>query len=565
MHRLLLRLYGLVLSAFFGVTFTTQILAFLGGYTPVLVIPMSLLMTGLAYWGYQRIGRKWHAALEQPAQRWHSLARAAVVSVVLLLSIVFLYRMALWPFSELGAQIPADFRGYHAAKALHLPYSGSFWNLNLPYGQYPIGYEGLLAFAVLLTGHLESLGLVHLSITLLLFLTLYVLLSRYTPFAPPYALLLSLGIFFIPSFYSQILVVGKNDVLLSTTVLVAIAHAPVGDEKRAWHPLGLAYATLLSLATKATGLYVLFYLWGLVLLFWFLAWRRGTSREYLRISTFALLLALMFPGGLWVIRNVLVMGSLFSPEVSLFFQTSIANNLTNPLLLNAGAESNDLLKALLVVIASSAGLLFSKRFRWDMLGLIGVLVLSFILTPLSAFHTLDSTTLHVEWRYTLHGLWMLLVLVLALLAPPLHALMEYIERTALLRRGMALVVVLTAAGTFGFLDGVQLLRLAPQQNTALYQPTVVDARLPIYETMLAEIDSGFVQEMGWSRYYVIYRSAQAEIQDGLYPLGRPDLDQPFVPDYAITASPDETLQPPAGHSWELLHEDATGRIFRRVP
>jgi hypothetical protein len=389
--RIVLKLYAALFSCLFAIIFVAQILGFAGLYRPICAIPATLITALLAYWAYQ----KFQLDLKPQENSSHLL----LLSSLLLVLLVFVMRMLLWPHSELGKLIPADFFAYHSIKALELARSGSSWNLAIPYGDYPNGYESLAAFGLLLSGDIRILGLFHALIFLLTWLTLALLLVRYAAMPLYFALFFAALIFFIPSVYSLIVSIGKNDALLSLTILMAILHAPLPS--RQFHPLGLAYATMLSLAIKASGLYILFYLWALVMLFWFLAWREGQAKRFLHPAIFLLCIAIMFVGGLWVIRNYLLMGEVLTSEVRSFFVTSIGANLTNPLLYNSGNESLWLMLAF-SLIAGLASIVL-KRWGWEMAVLLGAIALTFLVTPLSAFLTVQLLVLRVQWRFVLHG------------------------------------------------------------------------------------------------------------------------------------------------------------------
>jgi hypothetical protein len=554
LRRIVLNSYAGIFSSLFAIVFVAQILGFLGLYRPWLAIPTTLAVALLSYWAYQ----KYHLEITTEELSSKTLQNSLILSSLILITFVFVLRMLLWPHSELGKIIPADFIGYHGIKALELARSGSMWNLAIPYGDYPNGYESLLAFGLLLTGDIRFLGLVHALIFLLSGLTVALLLSRYAAMPLALALFISVLIFFIPNFYSLILTIGKNDSFLSLTILIAILHAPITN--RRFHPLGLAYATMLSLATKATGLYILFYLWGLVLIFWGMAWREGKAKTYLRPMLFGLCLAVMFPGGLWVIRNYLLMREILTSEVRSFFATSIGANLFNPDLYNSGRESLFLLIGLIAVLGIAA--LCLRRFGWLMTLLLLVIAATFILTPLTAFLTMQKFDLLVQWRFVFHGLLLLVLLSVALLWPYLAS--KLLTQTRLL----AAFSLITTFGLIAILNPLELLSYDAARIERFRDPH--GAAPSVYDEV-AHLETGILYLQNGDWLALSYANPNITVTQGtILPLGRGDIYPAPVPDYAFFIPSANSPEPGfdnlgAVYEWELIYEDSTGRLYRRLP
>jgi hypothetical protein len=413
---------------------------------------------------------------------------------------------------------------------------------------------------------LHYTGLVHLVITLLLWLTLYALLRRYTDFTPALSLALSTMCFFVPLIYSQVVVIGKNDVLLALSVLMAILHAPIGrTDDRTWHPVGLACATLLSIATKGSGLYVLVFLWGMALL---QAWKDWQNNQpSLRPGQFMITLLIMFPGGWWVLRNLVIMGQPYSPEVSNFFQTSIVANLSNPALYDMARGFDNLLILLAVSVLLISVLLWRNYFSWRMAALLAVLMLNYVATPLSAFDTIERDVLNIEWRFQVLPLLVMLIISISLLSPVIMRMYHAVSQ----HRGRVLAVCgLTLAGTFGilwFLDAPDFFRLQ-QRSPFAYPPDSV------YSCVDERLQRGTVYLENTSGFYLRYHNSNLHFTTGnAFPLRMPDVYNPPPPDYAvfIRVIPDITMQfryldyldmPLA---WDIVCEYDSGTVYQRIP
>jgi len=405
---------------------------------------------------------------------------------------------------------------------------------------------------------------------LLLVSTIALLLLRYARIPLVIVIALSTSLLFVPLFYGQILLIGKNDLLLAVMVLLAILHAPIGTEKRSLHPLGMAYATMIAIATKATGVTILAPLWLLVLWQWWRAYRVGNAVKFLHPTMFILTLLLMFPGGLWVIRNYLMMGMVVSPEIASFSVTSIGANLSNPLLLNSGGESMWLLLGFGAMLAIFLLLIITRRLGWELALYWVAMLAAFMFTPLGAFHTPESTTLHIEWRYALHLPLLGVVIVLVFVAPLIMRLYQWIQQNRALRYSVSGLLIIGAVGVLVLLNPAELFSLDAERARILRDPYALQEGE--YKTIIdyaqREISEGAVYTASVPRNYLLIADPDLTIVEDIhYPLGLPPLEPQPEPDYAILhrSVVGRGMVPPEAYEWELIHEDFTGRIFRRTP
>lgn len=567
LRRIILNSYIGLFSFLFAVIFTAQILGIAGLYTARLAIPITIIVAVVAFLAYVRFDNGWLNEIEAEDDVPARLQNSMLLSSLLIVLLVFVLRMLLWPHSELGRVISDDFLSYHSIKILDFLRSGSIWNLAIPYGQYPNGYESLTVFGMFFTGDISIIGTVHALIFVLFWLTISLLLLRYTKMPLIFSLLISLILCFVPFLYSALLLVGKNDILLSLTVLMAILHAPVGNKR--FHPLGLAFATMMSLATKVTGLYVLFYLWGLVLWHWWQAYREKQFSSYLSPYIFAATIAIMFPGGLWVIRNYLLMRELFTTEVASFFHTSIGANLTNPALYNSGSESLWLLGGLGLLVVVMVFVWRDSRLYWSMVGVLAMIAATFIITPLGAFHVTQPNRLHLEWRYVFHGIVLLEILIVVLLSGTILRIYQNVVKNHLYINALsALILIMTfiVLAGLGFTD---LLSYDAERSKILLDP--YGSEQSIYDYARTELESGIVYVERVKPFYVMYGNPNLIAIEGYkYPLGRADIYEEPIPDYVLFVPtrrvPEPTLSGLTSiYEWELIYEDETGQIYRRLP
>ena len=580
-------LSSVLLCVLCAVPFAAQTLGFLGAYTSPTAITLTLLSAGVGLWLYWRYASMdtFKQAL-QPMPAPHTLSLAAVGIVLLCLSGLFVLRLSAWPLSDVGANISGDLVDYHLIKAIELYRTGSIWDVTIIYGQYPIGYESYAAFSIVLTGDILLMGVWHALIVLLLYLTLFLLLRRYTLLADAVLLLLALALLFVPFIYSQLLLVGKNDVLLSTALLIALLHTPIGPQRNAsaLHIPALAFATMLAMSVKATGVYLLAFLWLLAL--WHL-WRprhRAKSNVVQALPLGWLLLAALIiaPSGLWIVRNYVLMGSVFSPEVASFFGGSILANLTNPALYAAGDESLTFIAVNIVVGLALLGAWLLPHIPNRLAALLLVMWLTFFITPLGAFHTSQSPVPHIEWRYTLHSFLLLLLLAVLMLEPPMQQAYAAlcVRRERYLLASAALVV-----GCFAFLlllnplerlrpnpDNLQRLR-APTQQTprAAHNRLDADDYAHLYAYVRDALAGETLLVIDLNPFYLYDADYTTRfIGPALYPLGAAErVQQSSRADaaYAVLSERyyhDTRPQWTQQQGWQVIYDDALGVVLRRI-
>jgi hypothetical protein len=232
-------LFAVLLCFIFAQVIAAQVLGLLGIYRLWVALPATLLLTAGATYLYLRWGGQgFFASFQQETTfpRWLDWALYAVGAVLIILLV--LAPAAGWPYSPISETLNQDAGAYHLPKAVELYRTGNVWDLSIPYGEYPNGYESMLSFGLLLSGNETFFGAMHALTNLLVLLSLWLLARRLTRI--PGGLLFALcsagflsalvtiqyNPFYI--FMDQAFVIGKNDMFLGMSVLAVAAHAPVG-------------------------------------------------------------------------------------------------------------------------------------------------------------------------------------------------------------------------------------------------------------------------------------------------------------------------------------------------
>jgi len=597
MTRRVMIVCGAMLCLLYGVSLATHVLAFLGIYRLETFLMAAPLCVAGAAWLYGGGFGAWAAAVfPRPSfdaklipareRRLAQYDRACLIAAVTLLILIFLLRVGLFPWSNVGDLVSADAIAYHFPKALELVRTGTLWDVSFLYAEYPIGYEGLVAGGVLLTGTIFPAGIVQAITIILLITTLALLICRYSDLPVGIALLLVTGLCLHPSLYGLLLLIGKNDLLMTTGILAAVLHSPlmVRGKSRAFHPVGLAFATMLAMSVKATGVVPLGFLW--LLAFWdrgsdywqswaqpgqpagsplhSKTWRGHLMRDVLNLLGLTLL---MLPCGFWLIRNLVMMHRPFSPEVSSFFQGSLLFNLTFPLLYTDGPESVTLIGLVVWGIVFIG--LAAWQTGWRVAVLLAAFWMAFLMTPLGAFHTSERHTVHIEWRYITYLFLFMAVLILAILAPLIHRAFALSVRRPMF---VAIGLVALCGGILVFIDPLSGLIPRPSNVGRLANPYIEadeTGAISVYDYVRRFVTDSVVYYNGIEPFYFYIPHTTNRFMDVTpHPLGMPDLVPRPRPDYLVQRkawhiAPDGWPLW-ADYKWEIVYEDSLMVVYRRV-
>jgi hypothetical protein len=596
MTRRIMMVCGAVLCLLYGASLATHILAFLGLYrleTFLITAPLAVIGAG---WLYTRGFDAWANAIFPPLpfdpklipareRRLAQYDRACLIAAVILLLLIFLLRVSLFPWSNVGDLVSADAIAYHFPKAFELARTGTLWDVSFLYAEYPIGYEGLVAGGVLLTGTIFPAGLIQALTIILLITTLALLISRYSGLPIGIALLLMTGLCLHPSLYGLLLLIGKNDLLMTTAILAAVLHSPltVGAKSRAFHPVGLAFATMLAMSVKATGFIPLGFLWLLVFWEWgqryWQSWthpgrssgsplQQPIGHGHLRQDVLNLigLTLLMLPCGFWLIRNLVMMHRPFSPEVSSFFQGNLLFNLTFPKLYSDGPESTTLIALAVWGVIFIA--LAAWRGGWRVAALLVTFWIAFLMTPLGAFHTPERHTVRIEWRYITYLFLFMAVLIISAFTPFINRAFALVVRRPIL---VAIGLVVLCGGILIYIDPISGLLPRPANVERLANPYIEGnetGAVSVYDYVRRFITGSVVYYNGIEPFYFyIPRTTNRFMDVTPHPLGMPDLVPRPTPDYLVHRKawhiPPEQWPLWNDYEWEIVYEDSLNVVYQR--
>lgn len=569
---ILLWIFIFLTALFYGIIFAGQVLGLMRLYSVGLAVPVSLLCGGLVFY-LLAANRRWFSFLdEEDSARSGTFPQTLLdVSLTLLGLALFtglaLYPLARWPFSPISQTLNRDAGLYHFPKAIEMLSTGSAWDMTIDYGEYPFGYESLLALAFGLNNDGYLLGLTHALIALYFLLAWWLVMARFTRL--PHGIiiflvtLLTISRLYLPNnniwwiLWTQVILIGKNDLLLGALLLSVALFTPAGDEKNQAACLpGLAAASMLALSVKPNAALLVLFAWGIGSFF---LTRSQGLKNTLKIQAWYVLL--IVPGVLWAFRNLAAMNSLFKSSAARLSSWSIAANLTNPYFYEH--IPTQFYVVLGIALISTLAALFGAKIRLPaLLGL--VLLLTFALTPASAFLGSNQQPAQIAWRFAVGLLAFQAVLLLMLLAPIIREVYAW----AAPRWALAALIIALAAGVsaFGVWNNRNLLKYKPTGDLVLRDP--------------------FDKPVGTNGYYSAYDFVQKNVQNttvivenGLpYYLYDKNLTNTVTrshdADYFVAFKtswirkegfPEMIFQPEFEQNWLLIYEDSQGRVYKRKP
>jgi len=590
---------GFLLCLFYSVIFAGQVLGFLGLYNLWTALPLALAVFGVSGYFYFKSLDHAHrraepAVVEMENRRGTAPAGAergaaalskldllfglcAVALTVALIAVPLL----LWPASPAGKTLTWDAGLFQFPKAIELFRSGSIWNMNVCYAEYPLGYESLLSFSLLFGGNTAFFGFVHFVLALFLIAALWLLAKRATDL-PSGLLLLGVVLLLLYGFINKdtnpwwiyeplLFTVGKNDLFQGAAVLAVLVYAPVlaaRDEKSRWNPVGFALASMVAFSIKPNSLIIL----PLWLLAFYYLWKEsadivpvGYGAEKKRNDFFKkalLMIAVALPGLLWIFRNLAALGALFTQQSLKLGTWSIAANLTNPNLyryIPVYLYFFLTLTGLAVILA-----VFRKRITLPAALTLTALLVGFAVTPASAFHGSTTGRAEIAWRFALAFISYALLLLLVIVSPLFRKLIDAAGRYRLV--WLALAIGALALSGFFFWRMRPLVRSIPENAVILRdqfeQPVGVDGYTSAYDYVRRNIhnssiivdnglpfyayDAAFTNTTacsGHADYFIVFNTDWDKVKPGEYP------------EYVRTTG--------WKNDWDVVYEDGYSRVYKR--
>lgn len=568
--------YILLLALIGGVVISGQLLGFINLYTPWAAAICTLLFTCLFAFLLYRFGLDFLMnTLEHSNKiripKWASTI--AVVGGIALLIVVLVLPLALWPYTGINHELNWDAGLYHLPKAAQMVVSHSSWDLTIAYGEYPYGFESLLAASLLLSKAGYLLGLTHALSLVFFVLSLTFLACRYSRLPASYVFFLvvfvlasydiirlaSLNPFMI--FRVMAFTIGKNDFFLSAAMIAFLFFAPIGPDRSRFSLIGLSISSMLIACTKPNGFLLLLFVWLLVLIMEVRRWVKNKKVEKQDIFAWVGVILLNLAGLLWVVRNLVGQGALFSSESLWIQQYSILSNLANPLFYNhLGTYS--LMVLALFGLSILAAVLF-KHVNWTLPAAFLVLILTFVLTPATLYFETPESPAVIFWRLGLYLLAFTVPLALLLLDPVLN---WRFARKISLPLNLCLSAFMVAISLIGCYKNFSRLKLDTANTLVLRDqytsPVGVDGYFSAYDYIRTNVTHSVVWIENGMPFYLFGEDLTNSVSHQTEADYHVFLQTNWNGGYGFPA----LLDTPAWkENWTLVYSDPEGRVYQRNP
>ncbi len=571
MKKWLIAFYIGLVSITAGMQIAGQLLGFTGIFGKWAAILLAAVLAVVFYIWLQRSTGDFFLAILVPQgeEKPHRLLNTVgwIAGAVLIL-VLLLIPLVLWPYSGISQELPWDAGLYHLPKAVELVNQHTTWDLTIDYGEYPWGYETLIAFSFLFSRSGLLIGTVHALITLLFTMSFFFLAARFSRI-PRGALFFGIaaaicsfdilrGINYYPwwVFRAQAFTIGKNDLYLSAALLTLFVFSPFGHRGRGieYSLPGMAIASAMALSTKPNSAYITTLVWSIVLILELspVIKKRTMLKELGRKMLPAALMLLT--GVLWATRNLILTGGLMSENALRINQWSILNNLTNPYFYNYTDIYFKIAVGIVLLTMVFTGL--TRRFHWTVLAVLFTTVFSFISTPASGFFFTNQTPSHIAWRFGVTLVAFELVILLLMVDPLMYWIFE--RRIKPLEIFIALGIVLTA----GWGIRLNYERIQTNESNAIVlkdyyrEPVGVDGYHSPYDYVQKNIHHSVVWVERGLPFY-------------LYDRDKTNTVTRSVPcDYMVYIAEDGTYPDALAESdfiakWEIIYVDQAGRVYER--
>lgn len=573
-------IYAALLGLLFACIAAASILGLLGIYTTGWVVTfvfVTAIGVGWAYlrWGGLAFFSRLFEREEPDPTRWNDLDNLLLGLGAALAVVLLIIPVVNFPYTPLMEKLNWDAGSYHFPKALELVVTGSVWDLSIAYGEYPFGYESLYALGALLTRDWTLFGAAHGLTVLFMVFSLWFLVRRFIGLPAGVTLLIAslfllsgaldfeMNVWRIFKFLAY--TVGKNDFFLGAAVLAAILHAPVGSRKNqdAFHWIGFSISTMIAVSIKPNALFVVapLWLWGM----WSLRTCGTGFVSSLPWGKMILSMAIIFPGLLWIPRNLVGQGTLISAKAGELQSWNLFNHLLTPGLMQSFPKTLWLVLGLLVVAVVAAR--FLKHVSWSSVGMYVLLLLGFAITPGSAIlnYWESQTQIVIAWRFGLGLLAFGFILLLHWFSPWLQKGYHLLSRN----RFSSWVFGLVAAGFVGWFIYINsnVLQINSFNTWMLRDPyrgaVGRDGYYSPINYIQREVKNSVVWVENGMSYYVYGRgftnsTSRAKKADYLVIL-ETGWDGFPVPYPAYTTDPEWQKQ------WTVVYEDGEGRVYHRNP
>ena len=561
-------LYMILLALLYGLIAGACLLSFLKLYKPLPVFLLSALLSGIMLFLFFNKNHSDVIFMEEesdPTGQKSWLPLVVFLTAIVIFAFLIFYPLSAWPYPATVSELHWDAGVYHFPKAAEMISTGSSWDLSIAYGEYPFGYESLVAFFLLLGQQGRFIGVLHAIIALFFLLSITSCFKRTLKLNDELILFIIVALFIsnkiIPTFDSnlwwifwpQLMLVGKNDLLLAAVLVSILIFTPKPTDKT-YHPYELAVASMIAISIKPNSLLIVLFAWA-VLFFHML--KRKELSSYIKPILISVLI--MLPGSLWIIRNWVVQKALFSAETLQLSDWSILSNLTNPFLYHY--LPRNLIYILSILLIGGVISIFVKRIRFEWLTAM-IFLISFAMTPATAFFGSTAEPAQIAWRFAMPLLVYTLLLLLLLVEPLLIRIYRWINAKSLF--SIPASIILIALAIIAIRADRGLFDTNPQNRYILsdqYHESVgINGYHSAYDYVQQNISNSVINIENGFPYYLYDKHFTNSVSRSKPADYFVFLQTPWINDGGYPEKLDEKTWK---SQWNLIYEDAEGRVYQR--
>lgn len=574
MKKGLVYLYIVILAILAGIILSSQVLSFASIYRPAILVISNIVFIGLFGFLLHRYAFHFLYKMIENDEKTHIpkwMGTFAFIISIVFLVVVLLFPLFLWPYSGINHELTWDAGVYHFPKATTMILSHSSWDLSISYGEYPFGYESLIAASLLVNQGGYLIGIIHALILLFFILTLFFLTNRFSKLPAEYLLFLVIMItasfdlfpWFDSNPFSMLrilaFIIGKNDFILASLLLSFILFAPIGKSDQDFSMVGLSITGALVACTKPNGFLILAGIWIIVLLKWIRNWNLNRKCSKKDWGQWAGVILINLIGLLWVLRNYLVQGRLFSENSLLLSNQSILMNIGSPAFINS-IDLNFKIALVIFIVVTILSLI--KKVNWVVPYVFVLMIITFLMTPASfVFEAGDSKGFY-NWRFGAYLLAFLIPMIFLLVEIPLKRWLKPGNKISRVTNSFALIGMLVIC----FLGWAQTNdRLKTNSDNAIVlkdqylSPVGVDGYYSAYDYVQKNISNSTIWVENGMPYYV----AGNPITNSVTRLKPPDYLVLFQTNWSGSS---ESIEYPSLSKidWQLVYADPEGMVYKRI-
>ncbi|MGB7339468.1 MAG: hypothetical protein WBC91_11300, partial [Phototrophicaceae bacterium] len=181
----------------------------------------------------------------------------------------------------------------------------------------------------------------------------------------------------------------------------------------------------------------------------------------------------------------------------------------------------------------------------------------------AAFLTTNNLDyLDVQWRFVLHGLLLLGIILVVIIAPLIHRMYQWVSQRYIVSIGMSFGLISLSVLLLYIIGFDDLFTYDAGLWERVVDPTLQDDS--IYDE-LAQLEAStvYIENLTW--FSPMLRNENLILTELRYPLGRSEIYPfPDIEYIAIGRQSEPTTVIYQQYQWDIIFEDDTGIIYQRV-